>query len=54
MLLVDLQVAVSVKDSKPGSDSLKEMIRTKGADIIRERLATYLDTLRIGQAQTAS
>jgi len=40
---------VTVKDKTSGADAIKEMIRVKGAEVIRERLANYIDTLKIGR-----
>ena len=43
-----LQVNVGLKDNIPGADTMKEMLRTKGADVIREKLACYVDSLKQG------
>lgn len=45
----EVEVLVSLKDdfsSKPGADQLKELMRTKGADSVRDKLATYIDRLK--------
>ncbi|KAF6040872.1 AHSA1 [Bugula neritina] len=47
--ICDIEVMVTVKDKTSGADAIKEMIRVKGAEVIRERLANYIDTLKIVQ-----
>lgn len=45
----EVEVLVSLKDdfvSKTGADQLKELMRTKGADLMREKLAIYIQRLK--------
>lgn len=44
------QVNITVKEDKPGAAALKEMLRTRGADLIREKLAAYVDKLKSGMS----
>ena len=40
---------MSCKPKKSGADALKEMVRTKGADQIREQLDVYIKQLKKGK-----
>ena len=45
----EVEVLASLKEdfsSKPGSDQLKELMRTKGADAVRDKLAIYINRLK--------
>lgn len=44
----DIEVSVTVKETNSGAQTLKELIRTRGADQIRECCANYIDSLRQG------
>lgn len=49
-LICLVQVNITVKEDKPGAAALKEMLRTRGADLIREKLAAYVDKLKSGMS----
>ncbi|KAK8756552.1 hypothetical protein V5799_000746 [Amblyomma americanum] len=42
----DVDVTVTVSSSSDKADALKELMRSKGTDLIRERLAAYISALK--------
>ncbi|KAK8756562.1 hypothetical protein V5799_000742 [Amblyomma americanum] len=44
----DVDVTVTVSSSSDKADALKELMRSKGTDLIRERLAAYISALKKG------
>ncbi|XP_037072328.1 activator of 90 kDa heat shock protein ATPase homolog 1-like [Pollicipes pollicipes] len=42
----DLDISASIKSTGPGAEIMKEMMRKKGADIIRKKLGEYVSALK--------